>query len=111
MTETAFFTVEEVAARLRVSTETVRRWCRDDIIRCVRMGRQFRIPAEVAADLEANGLPARKVAEPKSDAPVSLAGGRVHPGNAEGEAPRGDAPASSPGERSARPFAQVRVIG
>jgi excisionase family DNA binding protein len=38
-----FFTVKEVARRLRVSTKTVRRWIDQEKLKCVRLGRLVRI--------------------------------------------------------------------
>ena len=51
-------TSDEVARRLAVSDETVRRWCRTGRLRCFRAGRVLRIPADALdAALRDGGLP------------------------------------------------------
>ena len=39
----ALMTVKEAAEYLHVSTQTVRRWARDDLLRYVRLGKEYRI--------------------------------------------------------------------
>nr|WP_269140588.1 helix-turn-helix domain-containing protein [Archaeoglobus neptunius] len=42
-----FYTVKEVAGMLKVSERTVQKWCRNGVIRSVRLpGGQYRIPVE-----------------------------------------------------------------
>jgi len=45
-------TVEEIAAELRLSEETIRRYCRDGSIPNVRVGREYRIPLSWLRGLE-----------------------------------------------------------
>ena len=56
-----YLTTEETAARLRVSEETVRRWCRAGRLPSVQIGRAHRIPlaAVIACTAGAAGEPAR----------------------------------------------------
>jgi excisionase family DNA binding protein len=59
--ESTYLTVEEVAQKLRISTRTVRRWAAAGAISALRVGRQWRIPADALEQLahpvssEANG--------------------------------------------------------
>jgi excisionase family DNA binding protein len=46
-----YFTVEEAATRLRVSLETVRRWCRAGRLPTVKIGRAHRIPLKAVLAL------------------------------------------------------------
>ena len=39
----ALMTVKEAAEYLHVSTQTVRRWARDDLLKYVRLGKDYRI--------------------------------------------------------------------
>jgi excisionase family DNA binding protein len=39
----ALMTVKEAAEYLHMSTQTVRRWARDDILKYVRLGKEYRI--------------------------------------------------------------------
>ena len=41
-----YVTTEEAATRLRVSEETIRRWCRAGRLPAVQIGRQHRIPLQ-----------------------------------------------------------------
>jgi len=51
-----YLTVDEVAARLRVASKTVRRWCAAEQLKAVRAGRQWRIlPTDLEAFLKAQG--------------------------------------------------------
>ena len=43
-----YYSVEEFAEKLGVSTETVRRWLRSKKIRGMKLGRDWRIPKEEA---------------------------------------------------------------
>ena len=53
----SFLTSEELAQRWRVTTETIRRWIREDAIPHIRIGRRKLIPTSVLDDLEANAQP------------------------------------------------------
>lgn len=44
--QSPYLTIPEVAAQLRVSGASVRRWCLDGRLPCVRAGRAFRIRQE-----------------------------------------------------------------
>jgi excisionase family DNA binding protein len=46
-----YYTPDEVAERLRVSAQTVRRWCNDGILPVVRVCRHIRIPASAVEAL------------------------------------------------------------
>jgi excisionase family DNA binding protein len=48
-----YLTVTEVAVRLRVSEQTVRRWIGDGVLGAVRVGRVLRIPVTALDRLEA----------------------------------------------------------
>lgn len=48
-----YYTVNEYAQLLRVSTQTVRKMCRDGRLECVRIGRQWRIPGKGDGDARA----------------------------------------------------------
>ena len=39
-----YLTVKQVAERLQVCEETVRRWCRDNLLPCKKIGKDWRIP-------------------------------------------------------------------
>ena len=39
-----YFTVEEVAAKLKIDDVTVRRWLQDERLKGVKMGKSWRIP-------------------------------------------------------------------
>jgi excisionase family DNA binding protein len=39
-----YYTVEEIAARLLLNPETVRRWVRNEDLRAYRIGRELRVP-------------------------------------------------------------------
>jgi excisionase family DNA binding protein len=65
-------TVDEVAARLRVSPESVRRWARQGRLRAVHVGRQLRIPPEEVNRILSDGLdspwaPSRQRPDPPAD--------------------------------------------
>jgi len=38
-----YLTPDEIAAELRIASETVRRWCRTGQLKSLRVGRQYRI--------------------------------------------------------------------
>jgi excisionase family DNA binding protein len=64
-------TVDEAAAALRVSPESVRRWLRDGGMLGVKFGHTWRV---------SRGEVLRVLSEGVESKPVALAGGRVHPG-------------------------------
>ena len=39
----ALMTVKEVAEYLQISTQTVRRWAKENHLQCVRLGKEYRI--------------------------------------------------------------------
>ncbi len=47
-----YYTVNEYAELLRVSTQTVRNMCRAGRLECVRIGRQWRIPGKAEGDVK-----------------------------------------------------------
>jgi len=50
-----FYTVEEVADRMKVSKKAVREWCRDGKLKASRFGKRLYIPAEsIKQTLEKN---------------------------------------------------------
>ena len=51
-------TVPEVADRLRVSKETVRRWCRSGKLRAFPAGRAYRIHEDAVQEIESTGVSA-----------------------------------------------------
>jgi DNA (cytosine-5)-methyltransferase 1 len=50
MAEKEFYTIEEVAKRLRVSTETVRKLIASGSLQSYKVGRQYRIPVQAIDD-------------------------------------------------------------
>jgi len=61
-----YLTPDEVAAELRISTETVRRACRSGELKASRFGRQFRIlRADLNAYLKSKEVPRQKESGPK----------------------------------------------
>jgi len=54
-----YFTPEEVAARFRVTPRTVRRWAAEGKLEAIRVGRQWRIPADALERLAASAAPSR----------------------------------------------------
>ena len=64
-------TAEEAAKAMRVSPESVRRWLRDGSMQGVKFGHTWRVSRDEVLRVLNEGI------EPK---PVTLAGGRVHPG-------------------------------
>ena len=54
-------TTKEAAAALKLSPDTVRRWCADGTLRAARVGRLLRVPASEVARLltPTNAAPAR----------------------------------------------------
>jgi excisionase family DNA binding protein len=80
-----YLTTEEAAAHLRVSVETIRRWCRQGKLATVRFGRAHRIPlrAMLALDPEhAQAEPQPQSTEaPAADEPPTSA----QPDDADGE--------------------------
>jgi excisionase family DNA binding protein len=64
-------TVNEVATRLRVSPESVRRWARQGRLRAVKVGRQLRIPPTEVERILSAGLdsPWRAEAPPDDELP------------------------------------------
>jgi excisionase family DNA binding protein len=46
VTDSKFLTVEEVAKKIRASSRTVRKLCKDGVIGSTRPGRKYLIPAE-----------------------------------------------------------------
>lgn len=46
-----YVTTEEAAKRLRVSEETIRRWCRSGRLPTIQIGRAHRIPLQAVIDL------------------------------------------------------------
>jgi excisionase family DNA binding protein len=76
-------TVDEVAARLRVSRESVRRWARQGRLRAVHVGRQLRIPPEEVNRILSDGL----------DSPVTVSR-RAEPPRQPEPAPDDDPPAT-----------------
>ena len=58
-------TTEEIAARLRVSDATVRRWCRNGELKAQRAGRQYRITEnDLKAFLNKDASEAKKAEAP-----------------------------------------------
>lgn len=55
MTNTSFLSVREVAAKFRVSDESVYRLIRSGQLRAIRIGGQWRIPEPAVADLQRSG--------------------------------------------------------
>jgi len=56
MKPTKYLSTQQVAAKLGVTRETVRRWCERGEMRAMRPGRHYRIPyTEVERRLEALG--------------------------------------------------------
>jgi excisionase family DNA binding protein len=51
----AYLTPEEVAARFRVTPRTVRRWAAEGKLEAIRVGRQWRIPADAMERLNLTG--------------------------------------------------------
>jgi excisionase family DNA binding protein len=62
MRSNSYLTSAEVAQRWRVTTETVRRWMRDNAIPHLQIGRRKLIPASVLEELE-------QVKQPHQDSP------------------------------------------
>jgi len=62
----SFLTSEELAQRWRVTTETIRRWIREDAIPHTQIGRRKLIPESVLQELE-------QVEQPRQDFPLQLA--------------------------------------
>lgn len=70
MTE-EYLTTAEAAARLRVSEETIRRWCRRGRLPTVQIGRAHRIPlVAIAAALTGQVPPAAEPATEPAQPPV-----------------------------------------
>jgi excisionase family DNA binding protein len=63
MSANSYLTSAEVAQRWRVTTETVRRWMRDNAIPHLQIGRRKLIPASVLHELE-------QVEQPRQDSPL-----------------------------------------
>lgn len=77
MTE-QYLTTAEAAAELRVSEETIRRWCRAGRLPTVQIGRAHRIPlGAVTAALAGPYPPAVEPAEPQAGPPPAPAPERV----------------------------------
>lgn len=78
-----FLTVAETAKVLRVAVETVRRGIRAGRIRAVLIGGSYRITDEEIQRLAREGMGTVRVGRKKTSGsigPVTLAGGRVFPG-------------------------------
>lgn len=58
-------TVNDVAEALSVSPKCVRNWARDGRIRAVRLGRQWRVPADEIWRLQREGLV--RAVDPQTD--------------------------------------------
>jgi excisionase family DNA binding protein len=88
-------TVIEVASRLRVSPESVRRWVRQGRLHGVKVGRQLRISPEEVNRILSDGLdghshtsaptPAAPVVAPASSLRRSGSGRREDPGSVDDE--------------------------
>ena len=77
MTE-QYLTTAEAAAELRVSEETIRRWCRAGRLPTVQIGRAHRIPlGAVTAALAGPYPPAAAPADPPTSPPPAPAPERV----------------------------------
>ncbi len=63
MSANSYLTSAEVAQRWRVTTETVRRWMRDNSIPHLQIGRRKLIPASVLEELE-------QVEQPRQHSPL-----------------------------------------
>lgn len=68
-----YLTVDEVAAKLRVTPKTVRRWCAAGQLKALRAGRPWRItPADLDAFMQAQqGEPQKQ--SPKASGLVAFA--------------------------------------
>jgi excisionase family DNA binding protein len=66
--ELTWWTVRELANRLRVDASTVRRWCESETIKAGKYGGQWRIHRTVVAELEAKGKPELPPTEPADPA-------------------------------------------
>lgn len=51
-----FYTVEEMAAYLKVSEQTVRAWIRADKVKAVKLGRAYRIRREEVQRVATHGI-------------------------------------------------------
>ncbi len=51
-----FYTVEEMAAYLKVSEQTIRAWIRTDKVKAVKLGRAYRIRREEVQRVATNGI-------------------------------------------------------
>ena len=47
-----YLTVEETAERLAVAPKTIRKWCREEKLPCVKLGRLWRIREDELGELE-----------------------------------------------------------
>jgi excisionase family DNA binding protein len=65
-------TVEEVAAKLRVSTKTIRRWCADGQIKALRVGRQWRVTQDALDKFLAESQEVKEDLK-KADGPAAYA--------------------------------------
>lgn len=52
-----FFTAEELADYLKVSSQTVRAWIREKKVRAIKFGRSWRIPSDELRRIVAEGVP------------------------------------------------------
>lgn len=50
--ESPYLTTGEVASRLRVDVQTVRRWCHDGSLPAVRVGKSLRVDRAALAEFE-----------------------------------------------------------
>jgi excisionase family DNA binding protein len=65
-----YLTTEEAAAHLRVSVETIRRWCRQGKLATVRFGRAHRIPLRAILALDPEHASTETPADESAEAPT-----------------------------------------
>jgi excisionase family DNA binding protein len=58
-----FYTAEELADYLKISSQTVRAWIRERKVKAVKFGRAWRIPRAEVERLKTEGVPEDEVTE------------------------------------------------